>query len=153
MPTWTIQFLPNLITSLIISVVTAVLTVQLSLRRFQAERWWDRKADAYSRIIEAMHHVVAYVSALRDDWSHEKEYSDEYKAALAERCTKAFQELRIATGIGAYVISEEVSKILIELEARPEHNNPWDSIEADAEDYSKALAKVRELAKRDLRVR
>jgi hypothetical protein len=52
----------NFATPPVVAVLTAIITVQLSFRRFQAERWWDRKADAYSRIIEALHHAIAHAS-------------------------------------------------------------------------------------------
>jgi hypothetical protein len=62
-------------------------------------------------------------------------------------------DLEIATGVGAYVISNETAKILAELDSRPSHDKPYEMIEADLSDYKKALAEIRELAKKDLKVR
>jgi hypothetical protein len=148
-------FISQAVTSLAVAVVTAVLTVQLSLRRFQSERWWDRKADAYSKIIEALHHVVAYSSMVLKD-IESGEYRKEYKEEMVEPYRKAIRELEIATGIGAYVISDEVAKILGELASRPDYEEPGDTygnVGRDYDDYQKALTKIRELAKKDLKVR
>ena len=132
-----IQFTTSLLTPLLVAVVTAVLTVQLSFRRFQAERWWDRKADAYSPIIEAPHHLVAYTTMTYERWTEEANFSEDYKREMEECSGKAFKELRIATGIGAYVISDEAAKILSELDARPAHENPYDQIEGDLSEYQR----------------
>lgn len=52
---WYIQLLLTLIPALIVGVATALVTVKLSIRKFYTERWWERRADAYSRIVEALH--------------------------------------------------------------------------------------------------
>lgn len=36
---------------------TSVITVWLSLRRFRAEKWWELRARAYERVIEALHNA------------------------------------------------------------------------------------------------
>jgi hypothetical protein len=148
-----IQFVASLITPLLVAVVTAVLTVQLSFRRFQAERWWDRKADAYSRIIEALHHVVAHASMSWQEWNEHATFPEDYRKELSESYGKALKELKLVTGIGAYVISDEAAKILAELDSRPQHDNPYDAIDAALTDFKKALSDIRQLAKKDLKVR
>jgi hypothetical protein len=55
--------------------------------------------------------------------------------------------------VGAYVVSDGVAKILAELETLPSMEDPFEEMEAHIDAYRKALAKIRELAKRDLRVR
>jgi hypothetical protein len=55
--------------------------------------------------------------------------------------------------LGAYVISEEAAKILSELDSRPGHENPYEEIEADLDAYEKALTKIRDVAKKGLKVR
>jgi hypothetical protein len=67
---------------------------------FQTERWWDRKADAYSRIIEALYHLVAYTSMIYKRWTEDANFSEDYKREMEESSGRAFKELRVATGIG-----------------------------------------------------
>ncbi|HML08871.1 MAG TPA: hypothetical protein VK430_12200 [Xanthobacteraceae bacterium] len=43
--------------SLLVAVITAWLTVWLSLRRFYREKWWEAKMRAYTDVIQALHHV------------------------------------------------------------------------------------------------
>jgi len=87
------------------------------------------------------------------DWNEDATVREADKKELLQSYEKAVKELRLATGIGAYVISDEAAKILTELESRPEHDNPYDAIDAALSDYQKALTKIRQLAKKDLKVR
>src|SRR5258708_40148272 len=43
--------------SVVVAVFTAVVTVRLALRRFYAEKSWERKSVAYGAVLEALHHV------------------------------------------------------------------------------------------------
>jgi hypothetical protein len=49
-----------LLSGIVIAAVNSWITVQLSLRRFRTERWWERKVEAYERIIAALHPTKAY---------------------------------------------------------------------------------------------
>ena len=51
------RLLGELLVGLVVAVVASLVTVRLSLKRFYAERWWDRKADAYTRVIAALHQM------------------------------------------------------------------------------------------------
>jgi hypothetical protein len=55
MPQWLTTVLSSLLPSLIVGICTAIFSVRLALRRFHAERWWERKAEAYSQIEEALY--------------------------------------------------------------------------------------------------
>jgi hypothetical protein len=83
----------NLVTSLLVAVLTALLTVSLALRRFRAERWWERKANAYSSILNALHVIKRAIEDdlryfenpnRRPDEDRERRLADQYRAALDE---------------------------------------------------------------------
>ncbi len=109
MPQWFTTLLTAVIPSLIVGVCTAIISVRLSLRRFHAERWWERKAEAYSRIVEALHNAMEYCSAMSNESLTGVEVSDDRKKQLDEAFSGAARELRKATGVGAYIISDEVA--------------------------------------------
>jgi hypothetical protein len=156
MPQWLTTFTSSILPSLIVGVATARFSVWLAIRRFQSERWWERKAEAYSRIIEALHDATECFSA----WSHEDEtgerISEDHKKELEEVYGRARRELRKAKGIGAYIISDEVTQVLATLEKRPRLDEKecafFELYDAEFEAYKKALADVRLLARKDLRV-
>ncbi len=60
-------FWENIVAGVVIAIVSAlgsaIVTVHLAFRRFRAEKWWEKKAEAYSRTIDAL---VAYKCALAD---------------------------------------------------------------------------------------
>ena len=152
---WT-QILISLIPALIIAIATAFLTVRLALRRFHSERWWERKVEAYTRIIEALHDLIEYSSANAEEELGNIKYTEEYSKQLWDNYRAASADLRKATGVGAYIISDEVAELLDLLDARPklkwEENAPWDIYYEQFYAYKEALAQIRLLAKKDLRV-
>ncbi|MFH1067865.1 MAG: hypothetical protein V1746_08195 [bacterium] len=148
--------------SVTIGVITAVCTVWFSLKRFQKERWWQLKAEAYSRIIEALYHVMAYYSEMEEDTLRDYGASDSSKLSqkvieeLEEKSFQASKEIDKATGMGAFIISDEVSKVLHELKTREGVNpreEPWLSHCNDQwRAYQKTIDDIRRLAKKDLKV-
>ena len=83
-------------------------------------------------------------------------YSEERKKDLSHEYNRAYIDLRKATGIGSYTISDPVADVLAKLEARPRldlYKEPFfDVLNADREAYEKALVEIRSLAKMDLNV-
>src|SRR5438874_1304929 len=49
--------LTNLIVSVVVGIATAILTTYLTFKRFRAEKLWERKVDAYTRLINAAHEM------------------------------------------------------------------------------------------------
>lgn len=156
MPPWLTTIVNTVLPSLVVGVCTAVITVRLSLRRFHAERWWERKADAYSRIVEALHSAMEYWSARSHEDMTGDQIGEEREKRLSEDYDRAARELSKATGVGAYIISKEVADSLERLQKRPRlepKDCAWFEIyDAEYVAHKKALTEVRELAKRDLRV-
>lgn len=153
---WAVPILNSLIPALFIAVVTSFLTVRLSLRRFHAERWWERKAEAYSRIIEALHHIADYCDAQVDERMRATQMTEERSNELLTNYRAAYSDLHKATGIGAYIISDDVAEILLQLESRPklqwQDTDIGELFETELKAYKEALTQIRRLAKKDLRV-
>jgi hypothetical protein len=79
--------------SLVVAIIVAILTVQLSLRRFYREKWWERRLDAYTRVIEALHHMQR---SLDVDWRREvekTEFDEAYRKAFSERGQAGWAEI------------------------------------------------------------
>jgi hypothetical protein len=156
MPQWITSLLTTIAPSLVVAICTAIITVRLSLRRFRAERWWERKADVYSRIVEALHNAMEYCEAMSDESLTHVEITPERKAQLIQDYRQATLELRKATGVGAFIISSRVAEALARLQSRPEldwEKTPtFEFYDHEREGYKAALAEIRELAKRDLGV-
>ncbi|HEX7406996.1 MAG TPA: hypothetical protein VF515_05015, partial [Candidatus Binatia bacterium] len=63
----------------IVGVISSLFTSFLARRRFISERWWERKAEAYTRILDALVHMHRYYEALSDDYMGEAKLSEERK--------------------------------------------------------------------------
>ena len=150
--------LPGLATSLVIAVVTSLLTVRLALQRFRRERWWDRKAESYSRIVEALHGLVDFYEVSFDDHISHRERNEDQEAKMEAEFEQHRREVRKATGIGAFIISEKIAKVLSSLEKeshknRREAQSSFEWYDSQTATFRKALLEVRRLAKEDLEVK
>ena len=74
-----------IIPGLIISIVTAVLTVRLSVKQFTSQRWWEKKAEAYSKIIENLSNLQFCFEEWLSDEYNEKELRKEVIEKLNSR--------------------------------------------------------------------
>jgi len=150
-----IKIIPGIIIAIFTSSVAAYLTAKWSLKKFYSEKWWERKENAYSDIINALYDLLQYCEIQREDWLGETGYSDENMKDFGERHSRAFWKIKKATTIGAFVVSHEAEKILIELYKRPQldwaENPPWECYEQERIYYHEALTRIVEVANRDLK--
>jgi len=81
-------------------------------RRYALEKWWGKKYDAYSNIIDALSDMVEYY---RRNISAEEEgitLSDSFKESLQNQWTNAIHKVNKATSMGAFLISSEAEETL-----------------------------------------
>jgi len=53
----------NLFTAILIGALSALITADLAFRRFRTEKWWERKVEAYTKVIESLHYLKAWTDA------------------------------------------------------------------------------------------
>ena len=78
----------------ITAVIASYVTVRLSLRRFYSEKWWEKKAEAYAAILEALHYMKR---CFDEDYEAEvagREVPEERKKELHEKYHSADDELK-----------------------------------------------------------
>lgn len=116
MPSLNSQTIATLIAA-VLAFVAAVLAAGVSIynarfMRFAKERWWERKADAYTRIIEALSDLVYYYEEHYErELSHDG-MSDEYKKTIDEHWRRGYAEIKRATAVGAFLISPAAASAL-----------------------------------------
>lgn len=152
-----IQVAVNTGTGLLVGLITARVTVRYALRRFYAEKWWERKNAAYTAIIEAIHHIGEHADnnfeALRRDVEIPKDIEED----LTRKMREATAQLRLHRDVGSLVISQEatnrVNKLLSELEASATPGTTWlDHLLARINAVGECLTDVRRIACADLRL-
>ena len=144
----------TIITGLILSIVTALVTVRLALGRFRAERLWVRRVDAYQAVLEALHH------ASRDCRVERARYlsPSEHQPSEAERrkIHEAYAAISKAIDLGSFLLSDEAATCLNKLEkglreAREPGEDFLGHIEDSEDAINDCLGSLRDIAKKDIK--
>ena len=140
-----------LVPALLVSIITAYITVRLSMRQFYSQRWWEKKAEVYSHIMEHLSYLQYHLGEWEAEFIGEKTLSKEAKERLAEGYRQSKESITKAAAIGAYIVSDNVATALAELLRELNKSDPMGDIMADIEMHSsaieKCIAKIREDAK------
>ena len=78
----------SLVQSIVIALVTAYVTVRLSLKQFYSQRWWEKKAEAYSAIIHSLYQMKAYVEKFRDTIEVGSDFKGDLRTRLESKAKK-----------------------------------------------------------------
>lgn len=138
-----------------VGVASALFTTFVARKRFISERWWDRKADAYTRILEALVEMHRYQEAYYKDLTHEAELSKEREAELTTTLKTAWREVDNAIRLGAFVMSQEAHTVLTKWRTAGHGVDPQDFfglVEADYAATSECIKQMREIGRTDLQV-
>lgn len=159
-------FLSSLVLSLIAAFGAAQFTAWFSLGRFYRERWWEKKFEAYTSIINALHDMAQSITheieeyvepVLPDDElfnrTPSQERAEQIRKQYNEKHKIARDELRRRTDIGEFIISPQAVILLRAL---------WKDLAERGEDYisdleggvkavNDCLEQMRQLANDDLR--
>jgi len=126
-----------------IAILASFFSSRWALRRMLADKWWDRKEQAYSEIINAIYDLVQFTEIKKEDYDKEVHCSKERLEELRDRYRDAVWKIKRATTIGAFVISDESAAVLTKLQDRPQlewgEHEPWDFYEHEYAGYKKAL--------------
>jgi ribosomal protein S17E len=155
MSEFTKGILVGLIPALLVSVISAYLTTRLALNKFYSEKWWEKKAEAYSDILGKLSDMHLCIEKWADEELGTVRWTEKYKEELSRDYSQAKKTVAKAVTMGSFIISEEAATTLTKLEKelnRLDLNNY-----GDLEDARKAITncieKLREDAKRNLRKR
>lgn len=152
------ELVGNAIVGIVIAVTSSWVTVQLSLRKFRTEKWWERKVAAYERVIEALHDVRLYVRMLYEVSTSGKSIRVSRVEELQAKADQAQLELAKAIDVGAYSMSPEAYRRLLQFqdeqikiqELLGEESNVQKAMEMDLASTESCLDDLIRLAKKDL---
>lgn len=143
-----------LIPALIVSIITAYVTVKLSMKQFCSEKWWEKKVEAYSHIIEHLSYLQYYFDEWLSEGVHENELTDKHKEKLLESYYQAMESITKAAAIGAYIVSDDtviaLAKLLCGLKNKDPGGDWVENIDRCYGSVKECIAKIREYAKVDL---
>ena len=138
-------------TALVVSIISTLITAQLSLRHFRVERWWKRKSEAYDDVISAMEHLCFIAGSSinaemrgREPTKFEKQQGEKWEASR-RKVTRAIH-------LSGYLLSDDAKLALEEYlkEMRKSPENYFDALDLGFSASTKCLEKITKIARRDL---
>jgi hypothetical protein len=105
----------NLLVSLVVAIVTAYFTVKFSLKQFYSQKWWEKKSDAYSKIIEQLSFILYYFGQVWDSYALVNGPSQSKLLELSIKYHDALDSLKQSVLSAGFIITEESSKELEDL--------------------------------------
>lgn len=133
------------------------ITVHLSLKRFRTEKWWEKKAQAYSTLLGVIHDAKAFAEENLEAEYRNRELSEEEDKELRAKSRAAEAEIYRAMDVGAFYLSPEAIECLKlykkeSSEAGKDHS--WVLyLQEDLDATNKCLASMIEHARKDLQVK
>jgi hypothetical protein len=148
------EYLIRITTAVVVAIISAWITVKLSLRRFRSEKWWELKVQTYQNVIEALHNSKLFADEHLEAGYNFREVSDERDKELRQKAKAGHEELGKIMDIGAFMLSEEATARLqrYRKEAKAAGEEPdWVGyLEADYAALDNCLKDFIEIARRDL---
>ena len=149
------ELLISILSGVLISVITSYLTAKFAISKFYTEKWWERKEQAYTEIINALYDMVQFYQVFKEDYGQDDFISQERSLELHQRHNEGFRRVRRATDLATLYMSDDAAKLLKKLREREglhEQTNPmWDVYEDEYNSHSNALDKLIMIAKKDLK--
>jgi hypothetical protein len=151
------QAVLSILIAVVTSVATSTITLGLGLKYYARQKWWERKAEAYQAVMDALSKMrsynkgfVEYVERV-DDSSETSEYDRMQEYKDAQYC------LELHLHSDAFLLSRSAIDVLRTLDK--EFNASKRERDADYQAHSdyastkKAIDDMTTAAKRDLRIR
>ena len=143
-----------LIPALAVAIITSYVTVRLSIRQFYSQRWWDKKAEAYSQIMEHLSYLHYYFEAWYDEIEADITISQERKQELSKGYRQSRESITKAAAIGSYIVSDTTITALRSLLHKFTKSDLEGDLAAVVKNNYEAIIEcmpiVREEAKKDL---
>ena len=150
------QIALSIVPGIIIAILTSYITVYLSLWQFRSERWWERKAELYSDVLEALYRIR----------SHAANFVDGIDMKTEDLSLEGRKEVERAISVGTLLLSEEAvahleefqresRKLIVEATSSASAARDQRGLEYAQTELKKiddCLENVRRCAKKDLKV-
>jgi hypothetical protein len=147
--------LVSLVPGALIAILAAWLSVRLSLRQFHSQRWWEKKVDTYTHIVQQLSNLNFHYRERYREWSVGRDFNDKYRNAVREAYSEGSESIRKAASAGAFFISPKTATVLQQLVEDLDKaaivDNPYESIEIGLNATQKCLDSVRQYATDDLK--
>ena len=144
----------NLGAGVLTGVVTGAVSVRFALRRFRAERTWERKVAAYTDIFDALYNISRHAKMRLEEIEEGATFVKEYEDEASRQASQGYDAIRRAAIKGTFVVGQAAASKLEQLVALfddPHHgDDAHDAISADLDAAKTVLAELRTIANADV---
>jgi hypothetical protein len=142
----------SIATSSGVAIAAVWLASKFAYRQAHIGRVWERKAEAYSEILEAMHEIEEWFRAELDDEFLGREVSEEVQAARNFEYHGARKILRRRIAREVWLLPKEAQQRIVSMNTSMSvHQDSWfEHLDSGLFEVRKAIADIAELAEREL---
>jgi hypothetical protein len=141
---------------ILIASFSSYLTLQIALRRFRTEKWWERKVEAYSSLLNTLHKAKLFSDSNLEAFHADSDITPDEEKRIRDITTLCEAEMYRFMDVDAFILSSETIERLKKFrqqEALAHNSECFHSyITADLKAITTCLDDIRELAKKDLKV-
>jgi len=145
--------LTALIPGLILSGITAYITVRLSLKQFAKQRLWEKKVEIYSKILEQLSNIQYYYETkLNKETGHTYLRNTEDEKFQYKKLVQTVESLIKTQAISLFIISTESNNYLKKLINDLEIEDPeggWTDCDARYKSVTECIDAIINSAKND----
>lgn len=147
--------LTNVLISVIVGVATALLTTYLAFKRFRAENLWEKRVEAYTRLISAAHEMQRVRDAEIEARRRGGEIAEEYGEKLWKESQEAKRTILQLADAASFLITEEIATatgiLKKELDAALDSDSWLDILLKERNALDEYLQKLKIVARKELR--
>lgn len=131
--------IPQLVIQSSISIGAAFLAAWLANKRFRNEKWWEKKADAYTSLIGALHNMKWPSSEHFDAEIEHRKLNEEYSEQLWIEFNEARRNTWRIAETSSFIISQDVLIAIQEMECKLSKTRNYRSWFEHSDDQWKAI--------------
>ena len=142
--------------AIIASVISAYVTVRLSIRQFHSQTWWDKKRETYAGLLRALSTLEYLYDQLIEEEFEGLQRSERYLARRNEYSLEAHLEIQRAGATGPFYISgiaADALRTVARALAFVHLDDPFEDLNSKAKACATAIAAIRTEAKADLKTK
>jgi len=143
---------PDLIWNILIALISAWFAVQVSIRKFSTQKWWERREQTYSEIVGILSSLLVYLGSWEEDELKIRELNKETRKALFSKLRQEKEKVEFLAKEGAFRISKKSNDTLHLLVKSLDQygDHPIDGIDIQWKAVSASLEIITQEAKKDL---
>lgn len=150
------EYLGQIIVGIVIAAVSSLLTVQLSLKRYRTEKWWEKRAEAYSNILGLLHDAKEFSEENMAADLAGRELTEQEDKNLRARSSACTNDIYRAMDVGQFYLSPKAISRLKKYKKESSeagNNGDWNSyLVQDFDAAESCLKDIINIAKSDLKV-